>query len=263
MDRALLSCERLRDLPAIRDMAQAHGLGLELQEFADPVILEGDWRGHAAHYRKALAGFDGELALHGAFFDLFCGSPDRQVAAIARERFRQNLTIAAELGARVVNFHINFLPLIDDPNYMPGWLKRQIAFWPPLAHEAGTLGVTIVLENMWEPHPDIQRQVLDRVHSPHLRACLDVGHALIYSKLPLETWIDTLAPYLVYTHLHNTNGVQDIHMQFDNGVLDMPSVLERLRGLPRPPALCLELPDAATIQASLRFLRLDKHIGRV
>ena len=258
MDRALLSCERFRDLPAIREIAQANGLGLELQEFADPGILEGDWRGHVTRYRKALSGFEGELALHGAFFDLFCGSPDRQVTAIARERFRQNLTIAAELGAHVVNFHINFLPLIDDPGYLPGWLKRQIAFWPPLAQEAGTLGVTIVLENMWEPDPAIQRQVLDGVHSPNLRACLDVGHARIYSKLGLETWIDTLAPYLVYTHLHNTNGQQDIHMKFDDGVLDMPAILNRLRSLPHPPIFCLELPDAATLQASLEHLQLGK-----
>ena len=33
---------------------------------------------------------------------------------------------------------------------------------------------------------------LDAVNSPNLRSCLDVAHARIYSKLPLEVWIETL-----------------------------------------------------------------------
>src|SRR5512136_2922531 len=147
MDRALISCERLSDLPALQALAESYGVGLELHEFADPNILDGDWRGHVARYRKALVGFPGELTLHGAFLDLFSGSPDRQVVAIAGERYRQNLTIAAELGAHVINFHANYLPLIDDPRYLSGWIERQIAFWHPLAQEAGTLGEMIVLEN--------------------------------------------------------------------------------------------------------------------
>jgi sugar phosphate isomerase/epimerase len=256
MDRALISCERFRDLPSLRAIAESNGMGFELQEFADPTILDGDWRGHVARYRKALSGFSGELSLHGAFFDMYCGSPDRQVVALARERFRQNLTIAAELGAHLVNFHINFLPLIDDPRYPPAWTERQIAFWSPMAQEARGLGVTIVLENMWEPDPHIQRQVLDGVHSPHLKACLDVGHAVVYSQVPLDAWIKTLEPYLFLTHLHNTNGKEDVHLRFGQGVLDMTTVLDQLRHLPRQPIFCLELPDASSIEASLKFLHL-------
>ena len=129
---------------------------------------------------------------------------------------------------------------------------------PELAQEAGALGVMLVLENMWEPDPAIQRRVLESVHSPYLRACLDVGHARIYSKVPLETWIETFSPFLVYTHLHNTNGITDIHLRFDDGLIDMQALLNRLRTLPQPPTFCLELPDLAAIQASLKYLQLDR-----
>ncbi len=256
MDRALISCERLSDLPEWKAIAESHGVGLELQEFADPSILDGDWRGYVARYRKVLANFSGEITLHGAFYDLSSGSPDRRVVDIARERYRQNMTIAAELGAHLINFHANFLPLIDDPRYLPGWTDRQIAFWQGMAQEAGSLGMTLVLENMWEPDPFILVRVLEAAHSPHLRSCLDVGHARIYSKLPMQTWIDTLRPFLVLAHLHNTDGVADIHLQFDEGLLEMPTLLQRLRALPRPPIFCLELPDAASILSSLRYLEL-------
>jgi len=259
MDRVLISCERFSDLNATLALAEANGTGLDLQEFADPNILDGDWRGHVARYRKVLAGFRGELTLHGAFLDLFSGSPDRRVVAVARDRYRQNITIAAEVGAHLINFHANYLPLIDDPRYLPGWVDRQIGFWQPIAQEAGTLGITVVLENMWEPDPGILKKVIEGVHSPHLRVCLDVGHARVYSKLPIETWIATIQPYLVFTHLHNTSGSEDIHLAFDSGVLDMPAVLDLLRALPRPPIFCLELPDVASAQISLQYLRLDRH----
>jgi sugar phosphate isomerase/epimerase len=91
-----------------------------------------------------------------------------------------------------------------------------------------------------------------------LRACLDVGHARVYSKLPVEVWIDSLSPLLILTHLHNTQGTEDIHQAFNDGVLDMPTLLDKLRALPRPPMFCLELPDAASVQASLPYLCLDR-----
>ena len=263
MDRALISCYGLKELPAMKAVAEVHGIGLELQEFADPLLLDGDWRGQVARYRKVLADFSGELTLHGAFFDLFCGSLDRQVANIARERYRQNLTIAAELGAHLINFHANYLPQIDDPHYLPTWIEREIAFWQPMTREASALGVTLVVENMWERDPTILYRVLDAVNSPHLRSCLDVAHARIYSKLPLEVWIETLAPFLVLTHLHNTDSRVDVHLRFDEGVLDMPSLLDRLRALPRPPIFCLELPDLTSIEASLSYLRLDQRNPRL
>jgi len=258
MDRALISCERLNDLPELLAIAESHGLGLELQEFSDPDILDGDWKGQVARYRKALAHFSGEITLHGAFFDLFSGSPDRQVADIARRRYRQNLAIAVELGAHLINFHANYLPLIDDPNYFPGWVEREIAFWEPLAQEASALNITLVLENMWEPDPMPLTRVLEAVHSPRLCSCLDVAHARIYSRLPIETWIQALAPSLALAHLHNTNGLVDIHLSFDEGLLDMPALLNKLRALPRPPIFCLELPNVAAIRASLKYLQLDR-----
>jgi sugar phosphate isomerase/epimerase len=260
MDRVLISCERFADLPAMLALAESAGLGLELQEFGnDPDLLDGAWRSQVQRYRKALSGFSGELALHGAFLDMYPGSPDRSVVKLAREHFQTNLIIAAELGAHIIDFHANFLPLIDDPHYMPGWIERQIAFWSDLAPEAMQVGVTMVLENMWEPDPIILRRVVEAVDSPFLRSCIDVGHACIYSKLRVVDWIETLKPYLTYTHLHNT----DVHLSFGTGVLDMRDVLDHLRHiLPTPPILCLELPTLADIKASLSFLNLGHNLTK-
>jgi sugar phosphate isomerase/epimerase len=257
MDRASISCERLSDLPGHLALARSRKLGLELQEFSNPGLLDDDWRSALREYQSHLDGFDGPITLHGAFIDLISGSPDRRVAALARDRYRQNLDIAQLLSARVIDFHANYLPLVDHPSYLPDWEKRQVDFWQPLAEEAAQAGVKLVLENMWEPDPRIICRVITQVGSPHLKACLDVGHASLYSRLPVSVWIKELSEELIYAHLHNNHGTTDEHLAFGDGVLDFPELLATLRALPNPPMFILELPNLSTIEASLPYLELD------
>ncbi len=258
MDRVVISCKQLDELPPILALANSHSIGLELQEFSNvPDLLDGEWREQVKRYRRVMGSFAGELAIHGSFMDMFPGSPDRRVAALARERFHTNLLIAAELGAGIANFHVNYMPQIDDPAYLPGWIERQIAFWRSMATEAEPLGVRMVLENMWEPDPALIERIVKAVDSPFVRSCIDVGHAQLYSTLPLAEWIAALQPYLTYVHLHNTDGQKDNHLPFDTGVLDMHHVLNQLRALPHPPIFCMELPALADIEASLPFLNLN------
>jgi len=257
MDRVSISCERLSDLPGHLALAQSRKLGLELQEFSNPTLLDDDWRGALREYRAHLNSFAHPITMHGAFIDLISGSPDRRVAAIARDRYRQNLEIAHSLGASVIDFHANYLPLVDHPSYLPDWENRQVDFWGPLAEEAEKVGATLVLENMWEPDPRIICRVLTRIGSPYLKACLDVGHASLYSQLPVNVWIKELGEQLVYTHLHNNHGTTDEHLAFGDGVIDFPELLGTLRGLPQTPMFVLELPNLDSIEASLPYLELE------
>jgi sugar phosphate isomerase/epimerase len=257
MDQVLISCERLADLPGHMGLAREHNLGLELQEFHNPELLDNDWRSVVKDYKRHLDGFEGPLTMHGAFIDLISGSPDRRVAALARERYLLNLLIAHELGVELIDFHANYVSLVDHPSYLPGWENRQVEFWAPLAEQGAELGVKMVLENMWEPDPWIISRVLDRVQSPYLKACLDVGHAVLYSKLPIETWIEALGPHLIYVHLHNNHGDVDEHLAFGDGVIDFPELLDSLRGMFHPPQFTLELPNLELIKASLPYLNLD------
>ena len=257
MDRVSISCERLSDLEGHQALAESRQLGLELQEFSNPVLLDNDWRGRLREYQSCLNGFAHPLTMHGAFIDLISGSPDRRVAALARDRYLQNLDIAQTLNATVIDFHANYLPLVDHPSYLPDWENRQVDFWGPLAEEAARAGVTLVLENMWEPDPRIIGRVLKRIGSSNLKACLDVGHASLYSRLPVAEWMKDLEDNLVYTHLHNNHGTTDEHLAFGDGVIDFPELLSMLRALPKPPMFVLELPNLESIQASLPYLNLE------
>ncbi len=63
--------------------------------------------------------------------------------------------------------------------------------------------------------------------------CLDIGHANCISPLPLEQWIESLAPYLMHTHIHNNFGERgkDLHLPPGEGALDVKALIEKIEGM--------------------------------
>lgn len=258
-DKVQIACKHANFESCLK-LALEHGTGLELQGFAEPDTLDGDWKAEVKRYQKRFAetGFEGLLSMHGAFFDLVSASPDRKVVALARERYTTNLQIAHEFEAQYVVFHANYLAMIRLPVFRDQWTQRQIAFWGKMAADAKKLGVTILLENMWEYDPAIIGDVLDAVNSPHLRACVDVGHTVLFSQVVLDTWLDGLRRHLVYMHLNNNPGHVDRHLALTEGTIDYPKVLSKLRGLRKPPILCLEIESVEDIERSLPYFHLTQ-----
>jgi sugar phosphate isomerase/epimerase len=240
------------------ELAVSQGTGLELQGFADPDTLDGDWKAEVARYQKrfADAGFDEILSMHGAFLDLVSASPDRKVVALARDRYTTNLQIAHEFEAKYVVFHANFIASIRMAEYRDQWGKRQIDFWAEMTEKAKRQGVIILLENMWEYDPAIIGEILDAIDSPHLQACIDVGHTFLFSNIVLDNWVERLQHYLVYTHLNNNPGQADYHLALSEGAIDYSEVLSKLRALPNPPIFCLEIERVDDIIHSLPYFEL-------
>jgi sugar phosphate isomerase/epimerase len=261
---SLLLATYQKDITRHYELAQAHGAGLELQVYGyDTDLLDHGWRQVLDQHKALLKDFEGEIAIHGAFLDMSPASADKRVVALTRERFMLNLDIAAELDARTVVFHTQFLPqvyrpVIGGPDYRVRWTRGQVEFWGTMVEEAAKRELVIALENMWEPNPSIIGDVLDQVDSPHLGACLDVGHVYLFSDyLPLKMWIDQLSHRLVHCHLNNHRGTYDEHLPLDlpGGVIDYKrDVLPLLRALPNSPTLVLEIDEIEYLESSLHYL---------
>ncbi len=256
-DRVLLGASR-RTFYECLDIAREYEVGLELQAFAYPDAFDGDWRDLVDEYRKALVDLPGELAMHGPFMDMATGSPDRLVRSAVQQRMEQSLEIGAMLSVRTLVFHANFIATIRNDRYRSDWTVRQVDFWGRLAERAQSLGLTLALENMWEFDPYIIQEVLRQVDSPALMACLDVGHACLFSSIDLDTWLDVMAPFLIHTHLNNNLGQIDEHRAFDDGVIDYNAVLPKLRAMPLRPAFSLEIEEVDAIRRSLHYLQLPR-----
>jgi sugar phosphate isomerase/epimerase len=266
-DQVLLSAN-IGNLTDCSRLALQYNLGIEVMAFAWPNILDGDWRTLLLDYANWLRPIRGPITMHGPFLDMAPGSPDNRINEICKARYKHGIHIAAELNARYIVFHANFIASIHNPEYRHGWHQRNVVFWAEMAEYAEENGVTIAIENMWEFDPDIIGDVLREINHPHLRACIDVGHAHLFSiqqdeNLTFEDWLTTLEPYLVHIHMNNNDGKLDVHRGLTDGVLDYTTIINRLRNLANPPTMTLEMDHVEDMRISLSYFHLQTPTGHL
>lgn len=259
IDRVYLSASRNNVEECVR-LAQAYDVGIEVMAFAFPDVLDGDWRMWLAKYKELLRPIS-NITMHGPFMDMVSGSPDPRINAVCVARYSHAIRIAAELGAKQVVLHANFIGTLHNRFYRDGWHARNVDFWRPLAEYAETHGVYVALENMWEFDPTIISDLLAEVNHPYLRACLDVGHAHLFSDTTYswDYWLEVMEPWLIEFHMNNNNGVLDEHHGFDweHGVLDYNQVLPKIRAIAPQAKLILEMDSVQDMADSLYYFTTE------
>ena len=222
------------------ETAQAFGLGIELAQFCTAARLDGaptePWE---IPVERCLSAAD-RFILHGPFNELTPAAIDPLVLDVTKKRYRQAIEKARTLGIRKIVLHAGFLPLV----YYPEWfIDRSAAVWQELLCDVPD-DMTVCLENVLEPEPQLLTAIMQAVHDPRLRICLDLGHANTCApEIAPEDWLRACAPYLCHVHLHNNQGGRDLHAALFDGVMDIAGLLSLLEAL-SPQATCtLELPQ--------------------
>ena len=236
--------------------AVEHHLDYELPTFYYPENLD-DGAAQIAMYRDdLLRDFCGKLSMHGPIFDMNPVSLDAEVEKISRHRYIQAINIAKELDVRYLVFHSQFTPIYPAANAVKSWLAKTTDFWEMMIaeHLEGT-NLTVIIENFLDDTPDTMNTLLNRIDSPHLKACLDTGHVNVFSQMSVTDWLDALGHQVVYIHAHNNNGYLDEHEAFDKGLLDMESFLNHLVLLPHKINLALETASREGLERSYQILK--------
>lgn len=234
------------------EFCRSQEIGGEVTALAYPETLdseEDEFADIISRHREMLDGV-APLSSHGPFLDLYVTSRDSKIVAICRLRHERALRASIALSARIYVAHLNSVPLIRNETYVSDFVARAADFWAPLAEVAWEDGATIVLENMWEEGPELQRRVVERVAHPGLKASFDNGHALVFSEVPAEGWVGTLGADLVHCHLHDNDGRYDSHLPIGKGIEDWPRLLNALAALDSPPIVVLESDTIAKNRAS-------------
>lgn len=260
-DKVLLSAS-LHNVQDCVDLAAERGLGVEIMAFAYPTVLDGDWQQTLQEYKAYIKHVPGTITLHGPFMDMVSGSPDPRINAVCLARYSHAIRIAAELGAKQVVFHANFIGTLHNSFYRKGWHERGVEFWAPVAEYAEKHEVLVLIENMWEFDPTIIADLLTEIDHPYLRACLDVGHAHLFTDphYTFDYWLATMEPWLREIHMNNNNGIVDEHHGFDweEGVLDYKRIIPKLRGFNPDVELVLEMDSVQDMRDSLAYFRLEE-----
>jgi len=204
------------ELEAGAGFCRAEGIGMEVTEFARPGILD---KGLSEAIDRLAGIMDGlsPVIVHGPIFELVVTSLDPAIVQVCRDRHTAALKAAASVGASIYVAHTNYTPIILNPSYRNQFTRRMLDFWLPLADWAGDHGIIISLENLWEPGPGIQADIIEKAAHPNLKATLDNGHVLVFSDIPSPRWVDRLHENLVHCHLHDNSGRLDEHLAIGEG----------------------------------------------
>lgn len=230
------------------------GIGLEVTAFAYPANLDDGYSDRVARHVAATEGISPVL-FHGPFLDLYPTSPDPRVVGVARERHEKALAAAASLGARMYVAHLNSIPLIRNRQYLDRFAETASEFWGRMADRATESETIIVLENMWEAGPELQKAVVERARHPNLKASFDNGHALVFSERPAAEWIRVLGEDLRHLHLHDNDGTYDEHRVVGTGAEDWSALIKAWQVQAPAATLVMENDRLEPNRTSLRAVR--------
>ncbi len=234
-----------------RELARSLPLNLELG--LDARALDGMGDAELARLRGWLAGR--RLTAHLPFMGLVPGSADPQVAELAGRRLRQGAEMALALGCIQAVAHLGFDHRYSyDPQDYARRAAEQLA---PVARRLAEGRVRLVLENVFEAEPGpllAAREAIVEAAGVEVGFCLDVGHALAFSRTGLAAWWEALAPHLGELHLHDNLGEGDLHLPPGWGRVDWAFLGRALGGLEEEPVLTLEPHREGHLWAGLRAL---------
>ena len=179
-------------------------------------------------------------SMHGAFGEhLDPSSPDPEHRTHCLHTYAAEGELALALGGPMVVVH----PSCWNPGRRE-MTREQIEAtsavrWPHLhdfmarlAEIGGRQGVTYLIENQPMNCPlghDVARlaQAVREIKSPHIRMCLDTGHAHITGDVSRA--LHDAADVISYLHIHDNDARLDDHRMPGDGTIDWPAFAAALR----------------------------------
>ncbi len=130
------------------------------------------------------------------------------------------------VGGRIFNVHLMESRFVSAVPF-----DRKVPWLADLVDAARTAGATVTLENLDEDIATLQA-VFDSI--PHLRFCLDIGHASLdgITDRPYRL-LEAFAPRLGLVHAHDNRGghgeAGDLHLPFGHGAIPLEPILRAVR----------------------------------
>ena len=204
---------------------------LELQDFIMPDNLEKNRECLIGQYKKLLADYSGILTIHGPYIDLYSTSFDPMIKRVSIIRYRQALMIASELNAKAIVIHSDY----DNNKIYDGYddylYEENIKLWQDLMKEFESQKIMAVMENVLNKNPYVIKKIVEKINSPYLKACLDIGHANVHGEIDLLEWVKIYGDDLAYVHLHDNHGEKDQHLPIGEGKINFLEFFKEIKKL--------------------------------
>jgi len=206
------------------DFLRKNGIGLEIGQYANPAFLD-DFDAKHPLITGLMQGMSG-VSMHGAYYDIFYTSIDPLIVEVTKKRFLQSIRAASFHGIDCLTFHSVYRPQFDGHSeaWTDAFIKKSVGFWKDFEANIPD-GMTVCIENVDDEDPEVFMEVIRGIGSPKIRACFDIGHANISSRVPLETWARVLGDSIAHVHIHDNDGKKDLHLPLGHGVIPLSDVV--------------------------------------
>ncbi|MDX2484100.1 MAG: sugar phosphate isomerase/epimerase family protein [Pseudodonghicola sp.] len=252
-------------LETLQDFVLAENRDLEIQDFVDGDLLNGDWKSVADRTRNLLTGYTGRLGIHGPFWGLSIANPDADMRALNRQKHLQGIEVCEHLGATQMVIHspyttwsYNNLDNAPERKEYTRLLENCHDTMDAVVKRAEDCGVTMVIENIEDIDPDIRCALADSFNSPAMAVSIDTGHAHYAhgtnGAAPVDYYVRRAGNRLQHVHLQDAEGFADRHWAIGEGTIRWPAVFRALAEIESNPRLILELRDKAGILPSVAYL---------
>ncbi len=229
------------------------GVGAEIY-FSAPVLdaLSPERAGAAAESLRA-AGV-ATTTFHAPFEDVWPGARDEEVRRLAVRRLRQTVALAPVFRPLGIVMHGGYFEWLFD--FAPDkWLEPARRSFSEVAEAAESAGVDIFLENVFDESPDHLLRLRDAVGSPRLSFCFDPGHAMLFSRLPVQKWAEAFGPLVREMHVHDNRGLRDDHLPVGEGSINFRGVVLAVGDAGARPILTVEPHRVEHFHRSVSSLR--------
>lgn len=251
------------DFREVVKLASEEDLNIEICKFINPDNLDEGYNTVLSEYKDILQDFQGELSLHGAFYDLNPSSKDLKIKEITIQRYNQSYEAAKTLNAKTVVFHTGYNALVKSQAYFDSFIQSQTEFWIEHIKKFEDAGITVALENTYEDVPEIILSMVKGVNSKYLKTCIDVGHVNINSGLDPSEWVKRMGEKLHHMHIHNNFGQMDDHNSLKSGTINFAKMINAIKKDNLNPNLTLEIFNYEPAIESISILKdlLKQEIG--
>ena len=201
---------------------------------------------------KAELDYHPVLTLHGPFMDLSPGAVDPEVRAVTINRFNQVFEIAENLQPKVIVLHSGY----EKWKYamrVDLWLKNSLRSWEYFVKRAADMGIRIAIENIFEDEPMNLRLLMEEMGSEHFGLCFDTGHFNLFSRIPLDEWLDLTSRYIIELHLHDNSRTFDDHKAIGDGTFDFETLFSAVKD--KKPIYTIEGHSKEDVVKSMEVLR--------
>lgn len=195
------------------------------------------------------------VTFHAPFMDLSVASPDPGIRAVSRRRYEQVLDLVPVFSPKNVVCHTGFDHKHHDED-LENWTQRSLDFWTGFGKALSEAGGRLMLEHVFETHPEDMKSLFDALPEETAGLCLDTGHMTVFSKAPLTQWLEVWGERIGHLHLHDNYGRVDNHLAPGRGIADFDTLFRYLKARPQaPPVMTIEPHQEGEVGPAFAYLQ--------